>query len=311
MPQSFFILSGQHPELAKDEIISISKSYKKNATSLKDSRLVIVKSTVPWKKIARRASFVRTSGIIVSTIDDLLETKLHISKPETFACRVINLSSKRVNTSQMESEAGAILKERWGSKVSLSDPQVTVYLIVTDDNKYLGYAEGTMEPRRPRKLAKYPTELDSKLARCMVNLSQLKEGKAICDPFCGTGTILLEAESMGIRTIGIDFDKEMCNISEKNLAHNGFESKVINSTYQDIDKIKNKINAIVTDVPYGIASRATMTPKKTIQDFLSVVPKKMKLVIVYKKGIDVEELSKAKKYEIFRHKSLTRVIAVR
>ena len=53
-----------------------------------------------------------------------------------------------------------------------------------------------------------------------------------------------------------------------------------------------------------------MSPKRMIQDFLSIVPKKMKLVIVYKKGMDVGELDKAKKYEIFRHKSLTRIIAL-
>ncbi len=37
----------------------------------------------------------------------------------------------------------------------------------------------------------------------------------------------------------------------------------------------------------------------------------MKLVMVYKKGIDLDYLDKAKKYEVYRHKSLTRVIAVR
>lgn len=311
MPQSFFILSGQNPELAKDEIISISKSYDSKTTYLKESRLVIIKSVTPWKKIAERATFVRTGGTIVNTLDDLLGTKLHLSKPDTFACRVVNLSSKKLNTLQMESEAGAILKERWNAKVSLSNPSVTVYLIVTDKKRYLGYAEGTSEQKRPRKTIKYPTELDWKLGRCMVNLSQLKEGKTLCDPFCGTGTILLEAESMGIHSIGIDFDSDMCDITKKNLTENGYHSNVINSTYHDIQKINEKIDAIVTDVPYGIASRSSMSPKKIIQDFLSVVPKKMKLVIVYKKGIDVEELGKAKKYEIYRHKSLTRVIAVK
>ena len=311
MPQSFFILSGQHPELARDEIISITKSYDSNATFLKDSRLVIVKSTVPWKKIAKRATFVRISGIIVSTIDDLLETKLHLAKPKTFACRLINLSSKRVSAGQMESEAGAILMRRWGSKVSLSDPEVTVYLIITDDKKYLGYAQDITEPKRPKKIIKYPTELDWKLARCMVNLSQLKEGNTLCDSFCGTGTILLEAESMEIHSIGIDFDGKMCDIAKKNLAENGYHSKIINSSYHDIQKIKDKIDGIVTDVPYGVSSKASMPPKKILQDFLSIVPKKMRVVIVYKKGLDVDELGKAKKYEIFRHKSLTRVIAVR
>jgi tRNA (guanine10-N2)-dimethyltransferase len=311
MPQSFFILSGQNPELAKDEIISISKSYDDNTTYLKESRLVIIQSAAPWKKIAKRATFVRTGGTIVSTIDDLLETKLHLAKPKTFACRVINLSSKKVSARQMESEAGTILKQRWDSKVSLSDPEVTVYLIITDDKKYLGYAEGAIESRRSKKKFKYPTELDWKLARCMVNLSELKEGKTICDPFCGTGTILLEAESMGICSIGIDFNENMCDITRKNMAANGYHGKIINSTYHDIQKIKDKIDALVTDVPYGIASRASMSPKRVIRDFLSIVPKRMKLVLVYKKGLDVGELGKAKKYEIYRHKSLTRVIAVR
>jgi len=311
MPQSFFILSREQPELAKDELVSISKSYDPKTTLTRESRLVIIKSAVPWEKIAKRATFVRTSGTIVSTLDDLLETRSHLSKPKTFACRVINLSSKKINKMQMERETGAILSERWNSKVSLSNPSVTVYLIITNNKRYLGYAESMIEQERSRKTIKYPTELDWKLARCMVNLSQLKEGRVVCDPFCGTGTILLEAESMGIHSIGIDFDVKMCNIAEKNLADNGYDSKVVNSTYYDIQKIKDKIDAIVTDVPYGIASKSSLSPKRILQDFLSIVPKRMKTVIVYKKGLDVDELDKAKKYEIFRHKSLTRVIAVR
>ena len=150
-----------------------------------------------------------------------------------------------------------------------------------------------------------------RLSRCIVNLSQLKERKTLCDPFCGTGTILLEAESMGIKSIGIDFDPLMCKITRKNLAVNGFKSKVINSSYTEIQNIKNKFDAIVTDLPYGISSKSSVSPKKLIKDFVSILPKRKKLVIVYKKGIDMEEMSKAKKYEIYRHKSLTRVIAVR
>lgn len=310
MPRCFFILSGEHPELAKDELVSISKSYDGTTTYTKESRLVIIKSATSCKKIAKRATFVRTSGTLVSTWDEILDTKLHLSKPKTFACRVINLSSRRINRGQMESEAGRILKEEWGSTVSLSNPQVTVYIIVTNGNKHIGYAD-TISPERPKKKIKYPTELDWKLARCMVNLSQLKEGSTICDPFCGTGTIPLEAESMGINSIGIDFDEKMCDIAKKNLAANGYRSKIINSTYQDIQKIKDKIDGIVTDIPYGTASKSSVPPKKLIRDFLSVVPRRMRLVMVYKKGLDVDGLDEAKKYEIYRHKSLTRTIAAR
>jgi tRNA (guanine10-N2)-dimethyltransferase len=310
MPQNFFVLSGEHLALAQDEIIAISKSYDPNARYRSDSRLVVTKSTVPYEKIARRAAFVRTAGNISNTFVDISEIELQISRPDTFACRTINLSSKKVDGAALEREAGAKLKKRWSSRVSLSSPSLMVYLILTDTRRYLGYSDMTIKPKRQEKIFKYPHELEWKLARCMVNLSRLKEGETFCDPFCGTGTILLEAESMGIRSIGIDFDSKMCDISEKNLARSGYESRIINSTFDYIQKIKDDVDAIVTDVPYGTASRSSTTPKKLIQDFISILPKKMKLVMVYKKGMDID-LGKAKKYEVYRHKSLTRVIAVR
>jgi tRNA (guanine10-N2)-dimethyltransferase len=311
MLQSFFVLPSQYEDLARDEVISISKSYDPKTNSRSESRLVILKSKVPWKKISDRATFVRTCGNIIDTFDDISKIDPPIPKPSSFVCRTINLSSKKISSSSLEKQAGEALKNRWGSKVSLTNPHLIVYLIITDSEQYIGCAESKIEAKLPTKAIKHPHELDLKLGRCIVNLSQLKEGKTVCDPFCGTGTILLQAESMGIKSIGIDFDPLMCKITSKNLAINGFKSKVINSSYNEILNIKDKIDAIVTDPPYGIASKSSVSPEKLIKDFISIVPKRKKLVIVYKKGLDVEEMSKAKKYEIYRHKSLTRIIAVR
>ena len=306
---SFFVVSKQYEELARDEIISISKSYDSKSTIRTEPRLVMVSSKVPWYTIASRATFARHSGIIAGTFDDVTKIDCSIPRPETFVCRTINLSSKSIGSS-LERQVGAILAKRWSSKVSLSNPQVTVYLIITDSEKYLGYVDSQVMSVHPKKIIKHPHEIDIKLARCMVNLSQLKEGNVICDPFCGTGTILLEAESMGIHSIGIDFDKIMCKITKKNLAANGFDSRVINSGYEKIQDIMGEIDGIVTDLPYGISSRSSISPKKLLQDFISIIPNRKKLVMVYKKGLEVDGMVKAKKYEIYRHKSLTRVIAV-
>ncbi len=309
MPQSFFVLSGEHEELARDEVLAISKSYDSKSVFKSESRLVIVHSATSSKKIAKRATFVKASGNLVGSFSRLSEIDLPVSKPVSFACRTINLSSKKIDSSSINREVGAILKQKWNSKVSLSNPQLTVYVIITNSKRYLGYSADIIEPERPKKIIKRPHELDWKLSRCMVNLSGLKEGQTLCDPFCGTGTVLLEAESMKIHGIGIDFDSEMCDITRRNLAVNGYKSRVINSTFYDITKLGDKIDAIVTDLPYGTASKSSITPRKLAQDFVSIIPKKTKLVMMYKKGLDVE-LGKAKKYEIFRHKSLTRVIAV-
>ncbi|HJW19077.1 MAG TPA: DNA methyltransferase [Candidatus Nitrosotalea sp.] len=306
---SFFVLQKQYEDLARDEIIAISKSYDPKSGIKSQPRLVMVSSKVPWQKIANRATFARYSGTIVDTFDDITKIDPQIPVPKSFVCRTINLS-KNTGSSALERQAGGILSKKWGSKVSLSNPHVIVYLIITDSKKYLGYADCQISPNHPKKIIKHPHELDMKLARCIVNLSGLKEKDTLCDPFCGTGTILLEAESMGINSIGIDFDKIMCKITKKNLIANGFGSQVINSGYEGIQDIMDTIDGIVTDLPYGISSRASIPPKKLIKDFVSVIPKRKKLVMVYKKGLEVDDISKAKKYEIYRHKSLTRVIAV-
>lgn len=311
MPRNFFVLSGEHMDLAQDEIVSISKSYDPDMEYESEARLIITKSSAPFEKIAKRASFVRIAGSISAPFDDIKKIDLQIPKYDTFACRTINLSSKKFNGNALEREAGTIFKKNLGSRVSLSNPSLMIYLIITDTKRYVGYSDMQPDTKRPEKKLKYPHELEWRLARCMVNLSSLREGQTLCDPFCGTGTILLEAESMGMRSIGIDFDKKMCVISEKNLAGNGYEPRVINSTFDYIQKIKDDIDAVVTDVPYGSASRSSAAPKKLIQDFVSVLPKKLKLVMVYKKGMEVEELANAKKYEVYRHKSLTRMIVVR
>src|SRR5574337_674646 len=276
---SFFVLQSQYEDLARDEIISISKSYDSKSSITSEPRLVMVSSKVPWHKIANRATFARYSGQIAGTFDDITKIDISIPKPASFVCRTINLSSKNIGSSSLERQAGGILSRKWGSKVSLSDPHLTVYLIITDSKKYLGYSDHIIKPKLPIKIIKHPHELDMKLSRCLVNLSELKENKTVCDPFCGTGTILLEAESMGIHSIGIDFDPKMCDITRKNLAANGYKSIVINSTYDHIQKIKNEVDAIVTDVPYGTASRSSAAPRKIVQDFISVLPKKMKLEI--------------------------------
>jgi len=312
--QSFFIVSGENIELARDEIISISKSYDKDTSHEVDSRFVITNSKVPWDKITQRATYVRTAGKIVDTFSDLFSeldlTLLH--KSDTFACRTINLSSKRLDLSSIEKTVGTTIKQASGARVSLSNPALTVYLVFTDNQNYLGYSTMIPTQKRPKKIIKSPFELNWKLSRAMANLSGLNEDEVLCDPFCGTGTILLEAESMGIRSIGIDFDKKMCKVAKKNLAVNGYNSKIINARYEHIKKIKDKIDGIVTDLPYGISSKSSESPKKLISDFISILPKKKKLALMCKKELaDQIELKPAKRYEIYRHKSLTRTILIK
>jgi len=140
----------------------------------------------------------------------------------------------------------------------------------------------------------------------------LKKGETVCDPFCGTGTTLLEAEAMGIHAIGLDFDEKMCEMTRENLKENGYHSEVLNSEFKGLLEISDKFDGIVTDLPYGVSSKTTEKPQEILKKFFSIIPKRKKVAIMYKKELDMNsKLTGLKKYHIYRHKSLTRTILIK
>lgn len=100
--------------------------------------------------------------------------------------------------------------------------------------------------------------LPPKLARIMVNLGiEQNTTAALLDPFCGGGTVLMEAAVIGIPSIlGSDIDREQVDGSQKNiewLAAQRIVSdpgriRLIASPAEDLDRvIKEPIDVIVTE----------------------------------------------------------------
>ncbi len=315
MPESFFILSKDYLELAIDEIIAISKMYDRFSKIKVISNLVLVQSKTDWTKIAKRATFVKTAGQILKKMSGLFldEKKFEVLKnANTFVCRIINLSSNQFNIPELESSMGDMISKFSKAKVKFENPDIIVYLIFTDKENFFGFSKRTKNKKRPGKLKNHPNELDWKLTRIMLNLIGLQKGATVCDPFCGTGTTLLEAESMGIHGIGIDFNEEMCDIAKKNLKANGFKSEVLEDDFHKLSEISGKFHGIVTDLPYGRNSKTKKEPKETLKDFFSIIPKKKRFAIMFKKELGNDlKLKGLKKYEIYRHKSLTRTILIK
>ena len=315
MPESFFVLSKDNLEIAKDEIIAIAKTYDRFAKSKSFSNLVIIQSNLNWERIARRATFVKISGQILRKMSGLFQGEDNfevLKNAKTFACRIINLSSKQFDIEELESSMGDMISKLSQAKVNLENPDIIIYLIFTNQQNFFGFSKPEKILPRPKKIRKHPHELDWKLTRAMINLAGLQENETVCDPFCGTGTTLLEAESMGIHAIGLDFDERMYQISKENLDANGYKSKLIRDDFTGLKKIIGEIDGIVTDLPYGRASKASENPEEIIKKFVAILPKKKKIAIMCKKGFEKKlKINPIKKYEIYRHKSLTRVILIK
>lgn len=116
----------------------------------------------------------------------------------------------------------------------------------------LWFGEILAEPARDYRLHdtkpyRTSSSLPARLARALVNLVA-PPACSILDPFCGTGSILLEACALGLHAYGVDNNIKMRGMSRRNLAHFGYAAAV---DLGDAQECTQAADAIVTDLPYG------------------------------------------------------------
>ncbi|MBR9700207.1 methyltransferase [Candidatus Woesearchaeota archaeon] len=87
-------------------------------------------------------------------------------------------------------EIGAELVENYKAKVDLENPDVIVY--VFDSKRGIDFSGKDLSKRNFR-IFPSPRNLKAPLAYAMVRLSEFKDGETLVDPFCGAGSIILEA----------------------------------------------------------------------------------------------------------------------
>ena len=94
--------------------------------------------------------------------------------------------------------------------------------------------------------------ISPRLAKILINLSQVRKGETLLDPFCGIGTILQEALLQDIKVIGIDKDKKAIDCSELNLKWFDFNKNNYKLIHEDSAKIKIQgVDAIATEPDLG------------------------------------------------------------
>ena len=165
-----------------------------------------------------------------------------------------------------------------------------------------------------------PISLHPKLARVMVNLSAIKKGETLLDPFCGTGGILIEAGLIGAKVIGSDIEKKKTDGCKKNLDFYDIkEYELFCSDIGDIDKHAAEVDSVVTDFPYG---KATTTKGEDICrlyerafENISCVLKENGRAVIGLSNKDMLSLgekyfSLVEKHGFRAHRSLTRYFAV-
>jgi tRNA (guanine10-N2)-dimethyltransferase len=154
----------------------------------------------------------------------------------------------------------------------------------------------------------------------MVNLAHGRTDKLVLDPFCGTGTSLIEATYIGCKALGLDAQKRMILGCRKNLAH--FNISAEGLILADARQMPfTKVDCVVTDPPYGrSASTLRSTTKQLVKEVLAsaycLLRAGQRICIASPKTLDIRTAGLALGYRhveshfAYVHRTLTREIAV-
>ena len=246
-----------------------------------------------------------------------------------YAVRVKKKGKSIINTLDLEKTIGGLIKEKIRNKhrVNLENPEIFIRTVLIEGQAFLGLRLLKISKKHFYKLKPhkrpffYPGSMSPKLARSMVNLTMVKPGERLLDPFCGTGGILIEAGIIGSKVVGTDIDPKMVEGTIKNLQYcNVMDYEVFQADVRKL-KLDYKVDAVATDPPYGIsASTRGEESHRLCEDALlsleGLIKDGGRICIATPHYMEIKDFLEGTKFEILEqhhirmHKSLTRVISV-
>jgi tRNA (guanine10-N2)-dimethyltransferase len=237
-------------------------------------------------------------------------------------------AQKSANTLAIERRLGRALLEA-GHPIDLRTPRLTVFAWIVDGIIHVGRLRGlagrsAFESRVANTRAHFsPVGLHPRRAASLLHLARVPPGGSIYDPFCGTGTIVLEAALEGYQALGSDLDAWMVQGTWQTLTDVGPEPLDATVFEADIGKapdLVDEVDAIVTDLPYGRSSGTEGEGLKALYDralsaFADLLPRGRFAIVGHSDPALLPELDPhgfmlVERHQERSHRSLTRHFAV-
>jgi tRNA (guanine10-N2)-dimethyltransferase len=341
VPKLFFLLSGEHETLPFAELEAILEAKDIVYEELQRLPQILRLNTVvdAVEAVRERAALTRVccrelfhcqasfEGVVRFMQSFSIESLLQPGESFVVRVRRVGEAARNLSTMDLERKLGElVLNKVKGARVNLKQPQKTFFGTITRNRFLFGLKLAEISPtpfmqRRPRRRPFFhPSAMPPKLARCMVNLARPKKGDLLLDPFCGTGSFLIEAGLLDCRVLGFDAKRYMVKGCRRNLKFFNIEYEGLIAADAKHSPL-TKVNCIVTDPPYGrSASTMGYSTKQIIQEFLATsidkVAKRQRICLAAPKTVHVNEVAEAEGFKhvqshfFYVHRSLTREIAV-
>jgi len=309
-----FLTLKENPEIILGELKSVLNVNGKYKIEEMLENLIFVEIEKIDLEIINRLALTKEVFIVLAEFNKIEDLNVKFKVKKDYCVREHVLDGKKSN---LEKTISKIIYDQTKKEVNFKNPTDFFRIFIYKNRKFLCKKiwknENKFETRKNQhRPFKFPTSAHPKWARVFVNLTEIKKGKKIFDPFCGTGGFLIEAGLIGAKVYGSDISKKMVNGTRENLEFFGIRhSEIKQSDISKIDeKFKEKFDACVTGLPYGIASKKI---GETTELFLENIPNKIRGKIVFTSNLNkikFKERVLKSKYEIYIHKNLSNFIYV-
>jgi tRNA (guanine10-N2)-dimethyltransferase len=318
-----FELSGEHPTLPLAELLSTVKAESPvhQLVSSGPGYAIICLDQERIPRLAERLALTHRIGRYLGRWGDRVEDLPPI--PDGSIALRVRGYREHAKDLDVESIVRSLGKHfSSGRRVDLTNPDVEVRGIVSDQLhlhvKLFEIDRSQYDLRKVKERPYFsPISLHPRYARALVNLTGLRAGQCLLDPFCGTGGTLIEAALLGLRPLGSDISPTMIEGCRSNMEHFGLDPGRLEAIdIGSIGETFGKVDAVASDPPYG---RSTSTNKeelgklyaRSMTSMRDVLTPGGRLAIVFPRSVEIPQGLRLEQTHTQKvHRSLNRYYSV-
>ena len=324
-----FELSGEHESLPRCEALALVEAFSTRFSEIEFlEQCLIVEAegldvVVLGRRLAMTHRIIEVLAVCPADLEALAEAASCLQlPPKKYIIRARRIRDAAPPADAVEHEVGRVLFRR-GYRADLSRPELLLRAIITSGRIVLGIEvartdRSSFEARRPHlKPFFHPGVLMPRMARALVNLTQVRAGEILLDPFAGTCGILIEACLIGVNGVGIEVQPRLVKGALCNLQ--GLDCSLLLGDAKRLPLHDSSIDAAVLDTPYGrsakiMAASKELLLKESLEELFRVIRPGRRMAIVADRSIEemIEEVGFVllQKHIDRVHRSLTRQIFI-
>jgi 23S rRNA G2445 N2-methylase RlmL len=171
----------------------------------------------------------------------------------TFSVTANFVGQRNYSADEIKQAVAAGTGARYGWAYAAEDEsQVNLRLFIEHERASVGLRLGDAPlHRRAYKQANLPGSLKPTIAAAMLFVAGVLPGEEVLDPFCGAGTILIEAALAGVDARGGDSDPPALATARANAALAGVALPLAQWDARRLPLASRSVGAVVTNLPWG------------------------------------------------------------